>query len=136
MLFCSGKVYYDLKAAREESKDGATAIVRVEQLYPFPADGLAAALASYPSAEKAVWVQEEARNMGAWSFVQPRLRRFSAAASRSRYAGRAPSASPATGNAAVHKAELKCPSRRSVFGLARASRPGIGPASSVAGRLG
>ncbi|HEV2063537.1 MAG TPA: multifunctional oxoglutarate decarboxylase/oxoglutarate dehydrogenase thiamine pyrophosphate-binding subunit/dihydrolipoyllysine-residue succinyltransferase subunit, partial [Thermoanaerobaculia bacterium] len=106
LLVCSGKVYYDLKAAREERKDGSTAIVRLEQLYPFPAEGLAAVLASYPSAEKAVWVQEEARNMGPWTFVQPLLAAILGERLPLAYAGRASSASPATGNAAVHKREL------------------------------
>jgi 2-oxoglutarate decarboxylase len=106
LLFCSGKVYYDLKAAREEKKDSGTAILRLEQLYPFPAEGLAAALASYPSVGKAIWVQEEARNMGPWTFVQPRLTSVLGAKIPLGYAGRASSASPATGNASVHKREL------------------------------
>jgi 2-oxoglutarate decarboxylase len=106
LLFCSGKVYYDLKAAREEKKDASTAILRLEQLYPFPSDGLTAAIASYPSVEKAIWVQEEARNMGPWTFVQPRLSAILGDRLPLAYAGRAPSASPATGNANVHKAEL------------------------------
>jgi 2-oxoglutarate decarboxylase len=107
VLFCSGKVYYDLKRAREERKDGNTTIVRVEQLYPFPAELLRSVLESHSSARDAVWVQEEPKNMGAWTFVGPRLSELLPSAARLRYAGRAPSASPATGNAAIHKKELE-----------------------------
>jgi multifunctional 2-oxoglutarate metabolism enzyme len=106
VVFCSGKVFYDLKAARSERKDPRTAIVRVEQLYPFPADELRRLVASYPSARDFVWAQEEARNMGAWTFVFPRFLTLLPAEVRLRYAGRVPSASPATGNANVHKREL------------------------------
>ena len=106
VLLCGGKVYYDLRAARAERKDARTAIVRVEQLYPFPAADLTRVLASYRAAREAVWTQEEARNMGGWTFVQPRLAETLPAPWRLRYAGRAPSASPATGNASVHKREL------------------------------
>jgi 2-oxoglutarate dehydrogenase E1 component len=106
VLLCSGKVYYDLAAAREQRKANAVAIVRLEQLYPFPANALRAALARYVSARDFVWVQEESQNMGAWSFVRPRRDEFLPAGAAFWYAGRAPSASPATGNASVHKREL------------------------------
>jgi len=65
---CSGKVYYDLVAEREKLGDTATAIVRLEQLYPIDGDGLRAALAPYPQAEY-LWVQEEPLNQGAWSYI-------------------------------------------------------------------
>jgi 2-oxoglutarate decarboxylase len=106
LLFCSGKVFYDLEAAISERPDRTIAVLRVEQLYPFPASALAAEIASYPSAAQAAWVQEEPENMGAWSFVEPRLKALLPPTVPLSFAGRAPSASPATGNAAVHKREL------------------------------
>ena len=106
VLVCSGKVFYDLKAARDERQDSRSAILRVEQLYPFPAEEVARALASYPGAKDVVWVQEEAQNMGPWTFVAPRLAALLPEGARLRYAGRVRSASPATGNANVHKREL------------------------------
>jgi 2-oxoglutarate dehydrogenase E1 component len=107
VLLCSGKIYYDLRASREERKANAVAIVRVEQLYPFPADAIRSALERYVSARDFVWVQEEPHNMGAWSFIRPRRDEFLPPGAAFWYAGRAPSASPATGNSAVHKRELE-----------------------------
>jgi 2-oxoglutarate dehydrogenase E1 component len=107
VLLCSGKIYYDLRAAREQRKANAVAIVRVEQLYPFPADALRETLGRYASARDFVWVQEEPQNMGAWSFIRPRRDEFLPAGAAFWYAGRAPSASPATGSSAVHKRELE-----------------------------
>jgi multifunctional 2-oxoglutarate metabolism enzyme len=107
VLLCSGKIYYDLRAAREERKANAVAIVRVEQLYRFPADAIRSALEHYVSARDFVWVQEEPQNMGAWSFIRPRRDEFLPPGAAFWYAGRAPSASPATGNSAVHKRELE-----------------------------
>jgi 2-oxoglutarate dehydrogenase E1 component len=106
VILCSGKVCYDLKAAREQGTDVPTAIVRLEQLYPFAAEEIRRILDAYPSARDFVWAQEEAQNMGAWTFVLPRLIRLLPRGVRLRYAGRVPSASPATGNANVHKREL------------------------------
>ena len=107
VLLCSGKISYDLRAAREARNANAVAIVRVEQLYPFPADALRSALERYVSARDFVWVQEEPQNMGAWSFIRPRRDEFLPVGAAFWYAGRAPSASPATGSAAVHKRELE-----------------------------
>ena len=107
VLVCSGKVYYDLRAEKEKRGDFKTAIVRVEQLYPFPQERLAGTLAGYPNARRALWVQEEPRNMGAWSFVRERSEDFLPAGRRLEYVGRAVSPSPATGNAGVHKKELE-----------------------------
>jgi multifunctional 2-oxoglutarate metabolism enzyme len=107
VLFCSGKVYYDLRGEKERRKDAKTAIVRLEQLYPFPQERLRDILAGYPNAKRAVWVQEEPRNMGGWSFVQERAQAFLPSALTLEYVGRAASPSPATGNAAVHKRELE-----------------------------
>ncbi|HEY7573938.1 MAG TPA: multifunctional oxoglutarate decarboxylase/oxoglutarate dehydrogenase thiamine pyrophosphate-binding subunit/dihydrolipoyllysine-residue succinyltransferase subunit, partial [Thermoanaerobaculia bacterium] len=107
LYFCSGKVYYDLRAEREKRGVGRSAIVRVEQLYPFPGERLRELVRGYPEAREAVWVQEEPRNMGAWSFVEPLLTPLLPAGASLRYVGRAGSASPATGNAGVHKRELE-----------------------------
>jgi 2-oxoglutarate dehydrogenase E1 component len=107
VLLCSGKVFYDLRAAREERKAGRAAIVRVEQLHPFPDEKLSSVLTGYSSARDFVWVQEEARNMGAWTFIKPLLAELLRGGAALRYAGRAPSPSPATGSAAVHKRELE-----------------------------
>jgi len=107
LLFCSGKVYYDLRAEREKRGDARTAIVRLEQLYPFPQERLKAVAAAYPNARRALWVQEEPKNMGAWSFVRERAEGFLPAGTALGYVGRAASPSPATGNAAVHKRELE-----------------------------
>ncbi len=71
-LLCSGKVYYDLRAEKEKRGDARTAIVRLEQLYPFPKERLQGVLAGYPRLAEARWVQEEPKNMGAWNFVQER----------------------------------------------------------------
>jgi 2-oxoglutarate decarboxylase len=106
VLLCCGKVFYDLAAAREGKKVSTAAIVRVEQLYPFPDEALRRTLASYPGARDVVWVQEESKNMGAWAFLSPLLEEVLPPGGVLRYAGRAPSASPATGNAGVHKREL------------------------------
>ena len=70
ILLCSGKIYYELLAARDQRKATDTAIVRIEQLYPFPEAEFAEVLARYPTAGEIVWVQEEPRNMGAWAFVR------------------------------------------------------------------
>ena len=107
VLLCSGKVYYDLRNAREQKLANAVAIVRLEQLYPFPGEALRETLGRYDSARDFMWVQEEPHNMGAWSFVRPRRSEFLPSGATFGYAGRAPSASPATGNAAVHKKELE-----------------------------
>ena len=98
-MLCSGKVYYDLLAARGDRKD--VALVRVEQLYPFPLAELTAELARHPGAE-VVWCQEESKNMGAWSFVVLLLLE---AGILPRYAGRRASAAPATGFHERHAAE-------------------------------
>jgi len=107
-VLSSGKVYYDLLAAREAKKITNVALLRLEQLYPFPEKALKQALAPYAKAELA-WCQEEPENMGAWNFVDRRLERvleaLGGAARRPRYIGRGEAASPATGLAKVHAAE-------------------------------
>jgi 2-oxoglutarate dehydrogenase E1 component len=71
---CSGKVFYDLDAYRRGSDASGTAIIRVERLYPFPGQEIAAELARFPAEAEVRWVQEEPENQGAWTFVEPRLR--------------------------------------------------------------
>ncbi|HET9157620.1 MAG TPA: 2-oxoglutarate dehydrogenase E1 component, partial [Myxococcaceae bacterium] len=108
LLFCTGKVVYDLLAARAKASDETVAIARLEQLYPFPEAQVAAEIARYPGLQELVWVQEEPENMGAWSFVLPRLTGRASAQGRNlplRYAGREASASPATGFQKTHELE-------------------------------
>jgi 2-oxoglutarate dehydrogenase E1 component len=104
VVLCSGKVYYDLLERRAQEEAGAVALVRVEQLYPFPEELLGHALARYRKAHEWVWAQEESQNMGAWTFMEPRLRALGYAAE---YVGRDASASPATGSRQVHLREQK-----------------------------
>ncbi len=102
LVLCSGKVYYDLVAARSQG-DG-NALVRVEQLYPFPQEQVGQILQRYEGLKEVVWVQEEARNMGAWAFVEPLLEEMLGEVPL-HYAGRDEAASPATGSYQVHQAE-------------------------------
>jgi 2-oxoglutarate dehydrogenase E1 component len=100
VVLCSGKIYFDLAKARTTHADNRVALIRIEQLYPFPFNSLAEVLQRYRNAE-IVWCQEEPENMGAWNFVDRRIERVLAgldvAAKRPRFAGRAEAASPATG---------------------------------------
>jgi 2-oxoglutarate dehydrogenase E1 component len=100
VVLCTGKVYFDLAKARAKNGDNRVALVRLEQLYPFPFDALAKVLERYRNAE-IVWCQEEPQNMGAWNFVDRRIEQvlgdLDVAARRPRFAGRAEAASPATG---------------------------------------
>jgi 2-oxoglutarate dehydrogenase E1 component len=105
VLFCSGKVYYDLEARRDQLKAADTAIVRVEQLYPLEMEHVHAALAPYAPDIPVTWVQEEPENMGAWRHFRFH---FGDALARTRPVGcvtRPASASPATGSANSHKIE-------------------------------
>ena len=109
ILLCSGKVYYDLVNKREELGRTDLAIIRIEQLYPFPLDRLTEIMVRYSDAAEIFWVQEEPENMGAWYFVEEQLQSMmnagSAAATRRRqlrYIGRPPAASPATGAHRTH----------------------------------
>ncbi|MDA0333724.1 MAG: 2-oxoglutarate dehydrogenase E1 component [bacterium] len=105
VILCTGKVYYDLLAGLEEQSLDVVAIVRVEQLYPFPTAELNQALRRYSNASEFLWVQEEALNMGAWHFLQPRLDDMLPAGAVLRYVGRDEAASPAVGDAAQHQRE-------------------------------
>ncbi|MEM7491353.1 MAG: 2-oxoglutarate dehydrogenase E1 component, partial [Pseudomonadota bacterium] len=108
VVICSGKVYYDLLEARDEAGKDDTYILRLEQFYPFPALSMVNELQRFKQAE-IVWCQEEPKNQGAWTFVEPNLEwvltRIGAAHTRAVYTGRAASASPATGLASQHKAQ-------------------------------
>ncbi len=109
VILCSGKVAYDLMEARDAAGIDDTQIIRIEQLYPFPGEPLAARLARMPNLDEVVWCQEEPRNNGSWFFVEPLIEEALAAAKssvdRARYAGRIASASPATGLAKRHESE-------------------------------
>lgn len=107
ILMCSGKIYYDLVAAREAQQREDVAVVRVEQLYPFPSQPVVDTLDLYERATELYWVQDEPRNMGAWTFVRPHLEKLAGSRMRPRYVGRVESASPATGQAESHKLELE-----------------------------
>ncbi|MBA73540.1 MAG: 2-oxoglutarate dehydrogenase E1 component [Verrucomicrobiales bacterium] len=106
IVYCSGKVYYDLLKYRNENEIRNTAIIRIEQLYPFHWKMLRKIIERYPRAyKKWVWCQEEPLNMGAWSYISPRLNE--AGRGNVRYAGRERSASTATGSKAIHKEEQR-----------------------------
>jgi 2-oxoglutarate dehydrogenase E1 component len=104
VVLCSGKVYYDLLAQREAAeKTGEVALVRVEQLYPWPADAVREAVGRYRNAREFVWAQEESQNNAGWTFAAPRLRETTG--HEFDYVGRDASASPATGSHHVHERE-------------------------------
>jgi 2-oxoglutarate dehydrogenase E1 component len=107
IIACSGKVYYDLLKARRERAIGDMAIIRLEQLYPFPHDDFAAQIAAYPNAFELVWCQEEPGNQGAWHRIQHYLVRHMRKGMRLEYALRPSSASPAAGYLAVHNEQQK-----------------------------
>jgi|688.fasta_scaffold07504_7 2-oxoglutarate dehydrogenase E1 component len=104
VVLCSGKVYYDLFEQRIKQESFETAIIRLEQLYPFPEEQLKKILDRYGKASEFVWVQEESHNMGAWFFVEPRFR---ALGHLFEYVGRDESASPAVGSKKIHDSEQK-----------------------------
>ena len=108
LVLCSGKVYYDLVGHDERAGAHAVAIARLEQLYPFPVDAVAALVASYPHLDDIVWAQEEPQNMGPWRSIRHRLddaARSSFGVSASRYVGRPWRASPSEGYPTAHQRE-------------------------------
>jgi 2-oxoglutarate dehydrogenase E1 component len=107
VLLCSGKISYELFAQREASGAADTAVLRVEQLYPLPAEEIVQALAAYPDATDVVWVQEEPANMGAWQFMACNLPEHLPTGRALRRVSRKASASPAVGSAKVHEAEQR-----------------------------
>jgi multifunctional 2-oxoglutarate metabolism enzyme len=107
VLLCSGKVYYDLAAWRAKQGIRDTAIIRVEQLHPLPADPIQAAVAGYPQAAEQLWVQEEPENQGAWWFVALRLPALLPEGARLGLRARPATAAPAAGSHTVHEAQQR-----------------------------
>ncbi len=107
VIACSGKVYYDLAKKREEKGIDDVAIIRVEQLYPFPHKVFAAELKKYPNAADIVWCQDEPQNQGAWFFVQHYIHENMMDGQKLGYSGRAASASPAVGYSHLHQEQQK-----------------------------
>lgn len=112
VLFCSGKLYHSLYTRREKIRAYEVIIIRLEQLYPFPEEALSEVIAKYREADQWCWVQEEHENMGAWTFVRPRIEAI--LGKRLTYIGRGSSPSPATGFANVYKQEQAALSDRAV----------------------
>ena len=92
-------------ASRKKAAENRVAIVRLEQFYPYPMKRMRELIGSYEQAEQIVWLQEEPKNMGAWTFVEPRLEQLINKCDRPIYVGRSASASPATGSYAIHQKE-------------------------------
>jgi 2-oxoglutarate dehydrogenase E1 component len=107
VVFCSGKVYFDLLKTRRETKSDSVAIVRIEQLYPFPSDEYEAVLRKYSNAREIIWCQEEPQNQGSWYQIRHRLQAKLGENQELLYAGRAGAAAPATGIAALHEQQQK-----------------------------
>ncbi|MCW9708371.1 multifunctional oxoglutarate decarboxylase/oxoglutarate dehydrogenase thiamine pyrophosphate-binding subunit/dihydrolipoyllysine-residue succinyltransferase subunit [Fodinibius salsisoli] len=105
LVICSGKVYYDLYKQRQDEEVENVAIARLEQFYPFPDRDVHEILEEYSHVDDIVWCQEEPKNMGGWTFVTPRIMEQLQENQSLRYVGRQASASPATGQAKIHKAE-------------------------------
>jgi 2-oxoglutarate dehydrogenase E1 component len=106
VVLSSGKVYYDLLKARRATNNGEVALVRVEQLYPFPVAEMEAVMARYPNAREVVWCQEEPQNQGAWYQIRHRLQTL-VGKRELLYAGRPPAAAPATGITKIHELEQR-----------------------------
>jgi 2-oxoglutarate dehydrogenase E1 component len=105
LILCSGKVYTELVGSdlREEAVD--TAVARIELLYPFPEERVREVIEGYPNLHEILWVQEEPKNMGAWTFVEPRLQALTDGEFPVRYVGKPARPSPAQGSARFHKEE-------------------------------
>jgi len=137
VVFCSGKVYFDLLKARRAASLREVALVRIEQLYPFPSQAYEAVLRRYPQAREIVWCQEEPQNQGAWYSIRHRLE---SSLQKDRhtllYAGRGHAAAPATGIAKIHEAEqrelvdaaLRAPPRDSAARATADAAPTAAPA--------
>jgi 2-oxoglutarate dehydrogenase E1 component len=113
LVFCSGKVFVDLISSEQRNAAGqgtaghSVALVRVEQLYPFPEDEVRQILAGYPALREVCWVQEEPENMGAWELVRPVVDQLIDGRWPLRYIGRARNSSPSEGSAAWHQANQR-----------------------------
>jgi len=102
LVMCTGKVYVDLVSSPQRAESSSVAIVRVEQLYPFPTEDLADVVKGYPNLQEVVWLQEEPQNMGYWDFAAPILAEILGGRVPLRYVGRPRSASPSEGSSAWH----------------------------------
>ena len=107
LIACSGKVYYDLVNRRRENTVEDVAIIRIEQLYPFPLEEFGAELALYPQLKDIVWCQDEPKNQGYWRFLQHYIMKAMTPGQQFGYAGRLASASTACGYAATHALQQK-----------------------------
>jgi 2-oxoglutarate dehydrogenase complex dehydrogenase (E1) component-like enzyme len=108
LVVVSGKIAFELAERREQiGANDAIAIIRIEQLYPWPEAKLAAVFARYPRATELVWAQDEPENMGAWTFVRPRLEAMIGADLAVRHVSRRASGSPATGSHLLHELEVE-----------------------------
>jgi len=107
VLFCSGKIYFDILSKCQQQKRDDVAIVRIEQLYPFPVDLLQQEINRYKNAEKFIWVQEEPKNQGAWYTSQHHMRAEIGDNHYLEYAGRPLSAATAVGYSSLHKEQLQ-----------------------------
>jgi len=104
-VLCSGKVAWDAMSERDK-RNAPVAVIRVEQLYPFPLDQINAMIGQYPNAKEVVWLQEEPENMGPWHFVEHRIWRLKERGYDLRHVARVESGSPATGSKAISDQEL------------------------------
>ncbi len=139
ILFCGGKIYFALDAARNKHKLDDVALVRVEQFYPFPEKEIRATLTKYRNATEVAWVQEEPENRGAWRFMDANLRKVLSETHVLTYFGREEAASPATGAYKIHKLEeeelighaLEIPARQSLATPPGGNGVAIGAGSPV-----
>ncbi|KAN0028412.1 hypothetical protein ACTFIV_010256 [Dictyostelium citrinum] len=106
VIFCSGKVFYDLQDERKAKNINDVAIIRLEQIAPFPYERIQEEINRYSNATKFAWVQEEQQNGGCWSFVEPRFKQRYPQTSQIKYIGRSPLAASATGISSIHKKEV------------------------------
>jgi 2-oxoglutarate dehydrogenase E1 component len=126
VVLCTGKVYYDLLDQRRTSESQHAAIVRVEQLYPFPRESLSKALSRYPNATQVVWCQEEPKNMGCWYQSQHHFRACMLPGQTLHYAGRPASASPAAGYYALHVEQQKTLVNKALEGRFKKEEASVG----------
>jgi 2-oxoglutarate dehydrogenase E1 component len=106
LFFCSGKIYYDLLQERQKRGNADTALIRIEQLYPFPKEKVKSVLQKY-NASEIFWLQEEHSNVGPWEYIRPHFNELLGAKEAVKYIGRDRSASPAAGSHALHKKQLE-----------------------------
>lgn len=105
LVFCTGKIFYEMLEATSTAPEGEVALVRIEQLYPFPSKKVEAIISRYKNLSEVLWVQEEPQNMGAWTFVRPRLEALLSDPKKLRYVGRRDSGTTAEGSTKAHTTE-------------------------------